>query len=125
MTTLDLLKRPDASILNEAIPVFFIGRNADGLWVARNADGSSGGIFLFKASAVRFAKRAPLPIPPVTIVVPERFELDVENRGNRHAGQLTALSRKLRTAKARAASLAWNGHARRPQAGESAGRSPR
>ena len=29
----------DPSVLNEAIPAFFIGRNNDGFWVARDAKG--------------------------------------------------------------------------------------
>ena len=44
----DLPDRPDASVLNEAIPLFFIGRNRNGLWLAREAGGKSGGMFLFK-----------------------------------------------------------------------------
>ena len=91
----DLLKRPDSSVLNEAIPVFFIGRNPDGLWIARNADGSSGGLFLFKRSALRFARNTPLLFPPATMMVSKRFELDIANQGNRYAGELVALKRKL------------------------------
>ena len=44
----------DASIVSEAIPAFFIGRNGDGFWVARDAKGRIGGLFLLKASAVSF-----------------------------------------------------------------------
>jgi hypothetical protein len=32
----------DAGIVSEAIPAFFIGRNADGFWVARDAKGLTG-----------------------------------------------------------------------------------
>ena len=46
-----LPQRPDPSILSEAIPLFFIGQNRDGFWVARDADGRVGGIFLLKQSA--------------------------------------------------------------------------
>ena len=46
----------DASIVSDAIPAFFIGRNRDGFWVARDAKGRNGGIFLLKASAVSFAR---------------------------------------------------------------------
>ena len=36
-TTTPLPRRPDASALSEAIPLFFIGRNKSGLWVVREA----------------------------------------------------------------------------------------
>jgi hypothetical protein len=42
----------DPDIVNESIPAFFIGRNKAGFWVAREAKGDAGGIFLFKSSAV-------------------------------------------------------------------------
>jgi hypothetical protein len=35
----------DVGIVSEAIPAFFIGRNKDGFWVARNANGKIGGNF--------------------------------------------------------------------------------
>ena len=35
----------DASIVSDAIPAFFIGRNGDGFWVARDAKGRIGGHF--------------------------------------------------------------------------------
>src|SRR5262249_1880728 len=49
--------RPDNSIVNEAIPLFAIGRNHAGLWVARDCDGSAGDVFLTKGAAIRFARR--------------------------------------------------------------------
>jgi hypothetical protein len=51
------LRRPDSAILNESIPLFAIGRNKGGLWVARDCDGSAEDVFLSKAAAIRFAKR--------------------------------------------------------------------
>jgi hypothetical protein len=50
-------QRPDSTILNEAIPLFAIGRNKAGLWVARDCDSPVGGTFLSKTAAMRFAKR--------------------------------------------------------------------
>jgi hypothetical protein len=35
----------DPGILSESIPAFFIGRNQEGFWVARDARGRIGGIF--------------------------------------------------------------------------------
>jgi len=77
-----LPQRPDRSILSEAIPLFFIGRNSDGFWVARSAEGNVGGIFLLKRSALLFAKRNTQPWACATMLVSERFELDIENKGN-------------------------------------------
>jgi hypothetical protein len=50
-----LPQRPDASVLSETIPLFFIGQNKGGFWVARNAGGGVGGIFLLKQSGLQFA----------------------------------------------------------------------
>jgi hypothetical protein len=74
--------RPDPSLISEAIPLFFIGRNKDGFWVARNADGRIGGIFLLKRSALQFANTNTQPWGCATMCVSERFELDIENKGN-------------------------------------------
>src|ERR1017187_2396820 len=46
----------DPGVVSEAIPAFFIGRNKEGFWVARDVNGQIGGIFLFGNSAVSFAK---------------------------------------------------------------------
>jgi hypothetical protein len=81
-TIAEFPRRPDSGVLSETIPLFFIGRNGRGLWVAREAAGRTGGIFLFKRSAVRFAQRNSAPTGCATMVLAERFELDVENRGN-------------------------------------------
>jgi hypothetical protein len=75
-------RRPDARVLSEAIPLFFIGRNKNGLWVAREAEGRTGGIFLFKQSALRFAKKNSAPVGCATMFLTERFELDVENQAS-------------------------------------------
>ena len=74
--------RPSPEILSEAIPLFFIGRNEDGFWVARESDGRIGGIFLRKRSALRFANRSAQPGGCAIMFLSERFELDVENKGN-------------------------------------------
>jgi hypothetical protein len=87
-------RRPDSAVLSEKIPFFFIGRNNRGLWVVREAEGRTGGVFFFKTSALRFAQKASMPIGYATMVLGERFELDVENRGNPIAAWLDALMRK-------------------------------
>src|SRR6202451_4753703 len=51
-----LPRRPDASFINETIPMFYIGQNKAGLWVARESPGRCGGAFLLSLSALRFAR---------------------------------------------------------------------
>jgi len=80
--TVELPARPDASVLNEAIPLFFIGRNRNGLWLAREAGGRAGGIFLFRESALRFAGLYSLPGGCATMILKGRFELDIPSQGS-------------------------------------------
>ena len=72
----------DAGIVSDAIPAFFIGRNSDGFWAARDAKGRIGGLFLLKASAVSFARMQSGPTGCATIFPTDRFELDLANGGN-------------------------------------------
>src|SRR6478672_11971408 len=62
----------DPNVLNEAIPAFFIGPNNDGFWVARDAKGRIGGLFLRKASAVSFARTQGGPAGCATIFPADR-----------------------------------------------------
>jgi hypothetical protein len=73
----------DPDIVNDTIPAFFIGRNKEGFWVARDVKGRIGGIFLLENSAMSFAKRASRPTGCALILLSSRFELDLENEGNR------------------------------------------
>ena len=82
----------DPGVLSEAIPAFFIGRNKDGWWVAREARGRIGGIFLLQRSALSFARRNSEP-GYATISPAARFELDLENSGNPIAVVLASLRR--------------------------------
>jgi hypothetical protein len=91
-TATQLPRRPDASALSEAIPLFYIGRNKSGLWVVCEAAGGSGGLFLFKQSAARFARRQSEPAGCAMMFLAEPFDLDVENQGGRVAGLLCAAS---------------------------------
>jgi hypothetical protein len=72
----------DPDVVSEGIPAFFIGRNKEGFWVARDAKGRIGGIFLLENSALSFARENSRPAGCATIFPSERFELDLENRGN-------------------------------------------
>lgn len=72
----------DPDVLSAAIPAFFIGRNRAGLWVAREASGRVGGLFLLKSSAIDFANRHSAPDRCALVFPTETFELDTEDRGN-------------------------------------------
>ena len=72
----------DPDIVSPSIPAFFIGRNRAGFWVARESKGRAGGIFLFKSSAMEFARSESAPSRCALIFPIEPFELDIENRGN-------------------------------------------
>ena len=86
-------------VVSSAIPAFFIGRNSAGLWVAREANGRVGGLFLFKSSAVDFANRQSAPARCALVLPTETFELDIENRGN----PLIVLAKEARRLLSRAA----------------------
>ena len=77
-----VLKPLDPDVVSASIPAFFIGRNEAGLWVAREANGRIGGLFLFKSSAVDFANRQSKPTRCALVFPSATFELDIENRGN-------------------------------------------
>ncbi len=79
----ELPKRPDLTILNETIPLFYIAQNGRGFWVARDADGRCGGIFLLRRSATRFARIRSAPAGCAMMFVNEVLELDVGNEGSR------------------------------------------
>ena len=87
--------RPDPSTLSESIPLFFVGRNRNGLWIAREAEGRTGGIFLFKRSALRFAQKNSGPSGCATMLLAGRLELDVENQGNPVVAWLAAALRRV------------------------------
>jgi hypothetical protein len=73
----------DPGVVSASIPTFFIGRDRDGFWLARDLKGENGGVFLLKRSALAFARRVSRPLGCATVVSTETFELDVENQGNR------------------------------------------
>jgi hypothetical protein len=85
-----LPERPGAGVLNKAIPLFFIGRNRNGFWLAREAQGRVGGMFLLKRSALRFAQEASAPIGCATMFLAQPFELDTWNCGNPLVGWVDA-----------------------------------
>jgi hypothetical protein len=85
----------DSSIVSNAIPAFFIGRNEQGFWVARDVKGQIGGLFLLERFALSFARRHSRRTGCATIFPSDRFELDLENNGNPlvpHLGSLMRLA---------------------------------
>jgi hypothetical protein len=78
----------DPGIVSETIPAFFIGRNKEGFWIARDVNGQIGGIFLLENSALSFARRTCRPAGCATIYPSETIELDLDNGGNPLLGHL-------------------------------------
>jgi hypothetical protein len=74
--------RPNSRILSESIPLYFIARNKNGFWVVREAAGRCCGVFLFRRSALRFARKSSAPAGCATMLLTERFEPDVDSKGN-------------------------------------------
>jgi hypothetical protein len=95
----------DAGIVNATIPAFFIGRNMEGFWVARDARGRIGGIFLLRDSAVSFAKRNSQTAGCATIFSSEAIELDLDNKGNPLVAQLGWLKRLAKRCRERMVAL--------------------
>ena len=85
----ELPKRPDCHVLSTAIPLFYIGKNRHGFWVVRDAEGRTGGLFLRRESALRFARDRE-PAGCATMFLGEPLELDVENQGSQLVMGLTA-----------------------------------
>ncbi len=75
--------RLDDTVLSDSIPLFFIGRNQNGFWVARESAGRCGGLFLSRRSADRFARRNGLAGGGATMLVEHSIELDLPNQGSR------------------------------------------
>jgi hypothetical protein len=75
--------RPDDTVLSGSIPLFFIGRNQNGFWVARESAGRCGGLFLFSRSAARFARKNCSASACATMFVEHSIELDLPNQGSR------------------------------------------
>jgi hypothetical protein len=84
-------KRPNFTFLSEAIPLFYIALNNHGFWVAREAEGRCGGVFLLRRSAVPFAQQKSAPDGCALMFLDDPCELDVTNEGGRIVEPLTAV----------------------------------
>jgi hypothetical protein len=80
--------RPHLNVLSETIPLFYICQNRHGFWVARDAEGRSGGLFLRNDAALRFARKNSEPTGCAMMLLTESFELDIKNQGNRFVAPL-------------------------------------
>lgn len=95
----------DPGCISDAIPAFFIGRNSEGIWVARDAKGHIGGLFLFEAGALSFARSNSAPTGCATIYPSTTFELDLQNMGNPLIAPLLSLKRHATRVRERLAAL--------------------
>lgn len=67
--------RPD----NDNAPqLYYIGRNRAGRWVVRDATGRSGGVFIDRTQAIKFAMFENGRNPQAVIMVPGILELDLK-----------------------------------------------
>jgi hypothetical protein len=76
-------KRPDATVISESIPLFYVTQNRNGFWLTREAEGRSGGLFLSKRSALHFAGQRSDLAGCAIMLLADPLELDVPNQGNR------------------------------------------
>ncbi len=83
-TVVNFPKRPDLTVLSQTIPLFYIAQNKHGFWVAREAEGRCGGVFVLRRSAVRFARDTSAPAGCAMMFLNESLELDLDNGGGRH-----------------------------------------
>ena len=83
-------------MLNETIPVVFIGRNRDGFWVVRDAEAKFGGLFWRKQAALDFANANAAPTGYAAVFPQAQFELDIENHGNPLVERLGSATRLLK-----------------------------
>jgi hypothetical protein len=58
-------------------PVFFIGKNSRGNWIAQDRNGLCGGLFVDRSQALRFALFENGHHADAIVMVPGTFELDM------------------------------------------------
>ena len=92
LNTAHLPPRPGVTVLSDSIPLLYIGRNHEGFWVVREAEGRIGGLFLLRCSALRFARQKSLPAGCATMFV-EHLELALPNQGSRVAEPIASAMR--------------------------------
>jgi hypothetical protein len=93
LSTEEWPQRPDGSILNKTVSLFFVARDKDGFWIARNADFAFGGKFFFRHSALRFAGYYD---GSAIMMLTGVYNLDTRNNGNRYTKRLRPIRRLMR-----------------------------
>ncbi len=78
----NLIARDTEPIRSDA-PLFLVGRNSRGNWVARDQKGLCGGLFVGRADAVKFAVWESGNRPEAVAVVPGVLELEMKGSGGR------------------------------------------
>ncbi len=74
MTT--IVRRPDASVLDESIPLYLVGPTRTGFWVVCESEGRARGAFPDEASAMRFARTQTGSCGCAVMLVPEGLDVD-------------------------------------------------
>ena len=62
---------------SKTAPLFLVGKDSRGRWVAQKQHGLTGGLFVNRAAAVKFALLENGHRPEAVITVPGVFELDM------------------------------------------------
>jgi hypothetical protein len=62
---------------SKTVPVFLVGKDSRGRWVAQKQHGLTGGLFVNQAAAIKFALLENGRRPEAVITVPGVFELDM------------------------------------------------
>ena len=65
----------DTEPIGQDAPLFLVGRNSRGNWVAQDRSGLCGGLFVGRAAAVKFALSENGNQPEAVIMVPGTLEL--------------------------------------------------
>jgi hypothetical protein len=71
--------------IDSEAPLFLVGRDSHGHWVARDRHGLCGGLFVGQADAVKFALSENGNRPDAVIVVAGILELDITPSPDRRA----------------------------------------
>jgi hypothetical protein len=82
-------KKGEPPSLN-GFPLFLVGKDSHGHWVARDQSGRCGGLFVDRAEALKFAMFENGNRPQAVIMVPGVLELDMSAPGTRRPSALYA-----------------------------------
>jgi hypothetical protein len=77
-------------------PLFMIGRDGRGNWVARDLKGTCGGLFVNREAAMRYVRAENAYRPQTVVVVSGVLELDMPHRPAMPPQELTANRQPLR-----------------------------